>query len=392
MTRTSLRFVTALALAVIPLVGCGGGSSHADMVVGLDPAPPRDMADDLASTHDGSLDVADLSPMGDAAAAPIVAADGTWKWVDVDGAVCNDGTQTGIGVNPGTDKDKILFYFEGGGACGDYGSCFQLKTATVGPFGTAQFDARKTQFGSSTMDRNASGNPFATWTYVYVPYCTGDLHGGIHTATYTSGAASQEFHHNGHINALRDLDRVAATWSTATQVVVSGSSAGGYGALINFADARNHWPAAKAYLVDDSGPPLEETSSSAILSTWISSWHLINWFQVGCPECVSDFSLVLPNVSKRFPNDRLSLLSSLQDKTIRGFYILDPAEFQAALLKLEADHLDALTNFKYFFIPGESHTMLGDYKNLTFTSKTTTLATFLDQQVTDSADWFSTKP
>lgn len=391
MTRTSLRFATVLALAAIPLVGCGGGGKHQDLGVdqgGGDSA----VADDLSPTHDGSLDVADLSPMGDAAAAPIVASDGTWKWVEVAGAVCNDGTPTGIGVNPGTTKDKILFYFEGGGACGDYGTCFQLKTATVGSFGSAEFGARATQFTGSELDRTVANNPFATWTYVYVPYCTGDLHGGINTATYTSGTMSQEFHHNGHINALRDLDRVAATWPTATQVVVSGVSAGGYGALINFADARNHWPSAKAYLVDDSGPPLEETSSSALLSKWITSWHLINWFQVGCPECVNDFSFVLPNISKRFPNDRLSLLSSLQDKTIRDFYLLDPTDFQASLLKLEADRLDGLTNFRYFFISGETHTMLGDYKNATYTSKMTALATFLEQQVTDSADWFSTKP
>ena len=387
MTKTSLRFFAALALAALPLVGCGGSGTKNDDLGTTDAATPTDAA---VPTHDGSLDVPDLMPSGDASAPPITAVDDKWTWVDVDGAVCNDGSQTGIGVNPGSDKSKILFYFEGGGACGDYGSCFQLKTATVGPFGATQLAARS--FTGSELDRTVAGNPFATWTYIYVPYCTGDLHGGIRKATYTTGPNTADFAHVGHINVLRDLDRVVATYPTISDLVVSGSSAGGYGALINYADVRGRWASAKSYLVDDSGPPLEQTSGSAILSAWIKQWNLINWFQVDCPECVSDFSLVLPNVSKRFPSDRLSLLSSLQDKTIRGFYILSPDEFQASLLTMEADHLDALGNFKYFFIPGETHTMLGDYKNPTFTSNGTQLSTFLIDQVTDSAAWVSTKP
>ncbi|HYG66030.1 MAG TPA: hypothetical protein VD838_00175, partial [Anaeromyxobacteraceae bacterium] len=59
---------------------------------------------------------------------------GEWTFVAVEGAACADGTPTGVAVNPGP-RDDVLVFLDGGGACLDYLTCFELQTASNGPFG-----------------------------------------------------------------------------------------------------------------------------------------------------------------------------------------------------------------------------------------------------------------
>ena len=75
--------------------------------------------------------------------APVSAPAGVWTWVDVPGTACDDGTMTGIAVNPSPDaaSRELFIYFMGGGACWDASTCFVLNTSTHGPFGRAQWEA-----------------------------------------------------------------------------------------------------------------------------------------------------------------------------------------------------------------------------------------------------------
>jgi hypothetical protein len=43
---------------------------------------------------------------------------GEWVWYDIPGAICANGTQTGIGVNQGSGS-RVVIYMSGGGACLD---------------------------------------------------------------------------------------------------------------------------------------------------------------------------------------------------------------------------------------------------------------------------------
>jgi hypothetical protein len=345
-------------------------------------------SEDLATSVDLGSSV-DLVPAGDAAVAPIEATAGQWTWVPILDAVCSDGSPTGIAVNPGT-SDKLYVYFEGGGGCGDYSTCFQLRTATSGPFGEAQMKIMLSGYAPKTFDRTEAKNPFATDTLVYVPYCTGDLHGGIRTVDYTNGTDTKTYHHMGHINALRALDRLQVSWPSPSRLVISGSSAGGYGALNNFADARLRWPSAKSYLVDDSGPPLKSGANSPLLAPWFGNWGLFDWSRALCPGCEKDPTSLLGTLATRYPDDRMALLSSLQDETIRGFYLLPPEDFEAELRMMATDTITPLPRFHYFFVSGQSHTMLGNPAR--YSSQGTDLWTWLGQMVGDDAAWANTTP
>src|SRR2546423_10974885 len=81
-------------------------------------------------------------PLGD----PLTTTMNAWSWVDFPDSSCDDGSATGIGVNQGS-SNNLLVFMNGGGACWDYLTCFQINTAVHGPFGKTQFDAQVNNAG-----------------------------------------------------------------------------------------------------------------------------------------------------------------------------------------------------------------------------------------------------
>lgn len=316
---------------------------------------------------------------------------GSWSWVGFPDSSCDDGSPTGIAVNPGAGPD-LLVLLNGGGACWDYLTCYTLNTASHGPFGEPQFQGLlASALPGSILDRGLAGNPFRDATLVFVPYCTGDIHGGDSVMTYVGPSETRIHHHAGHTNVLAFLRRLAATWPAPGRLVVSGASAGGFGALINYDAFRHYWPGARAFLVDDSGPPLGAGAvSPLLLTTWFTSWRLGRALDPVCgTACHTDLSAQIGALSRRFPGDRLALLTSLQDQVISGYYLLSGPALERELLRLTAEVIDPTPNFRAFVVAGNSHTMLG---NPAAFAQGVPLLTWLEQQVSDDAAWRTRQP
>src|SRR4051812_15534557 len=187
-------------------------------------------------------------------AGPLPGTPGGWTWVDVPGMDCDDGSPTGVAVNPAPGGGGDLFiYFMGGGACWDASTCFVLNTSVHGPFGQAQWDGTGAPSVAHALDRTRATNPFRDMSYVFVPYCTGDLHAGSNVATYDV-LGPRPFAHVGRRNVEALLPRLRATWPAPTRVVISGSSAGGFGATLNYDLFRRAYRDAQVALIDDAGP------------------------------------------------------------------------------------------------------------------------------------------
>ena len=78
------------------------------------------------------------------------------------------------------DVEKLVLFLEGGGACWDELTCYSLQTAaniTTG-FGEPQLRKRMGSVSGGLFDRASATNPFKDASFVYVPYCTGDVHAG----------------------------------------------------------------------------------------------------------------------------------------------------------------------------------------------------------------------
>lgn len=332
------------------------------------------------------------APALPAAGAPLVGlTPGAWNWVPFADSACDDGSPTGLGVNPGTGPDLVVV-LDGGGACWDYLTCAVLGTSSHGPFDEARFRAMEAgELAGSILDRALPGNPFADATLVFVPYCTGDIHGGDNVVTYAGPGDARTVHHVGHANVVAFVSRLAATWPAPRKLVVSGASAGGFGSVVNYATFRAAWPAARAYLVDDSGPTLEAGAiPPGLLLAWYESWRLDKLLDPLCgAACRGDLSAGLSAVLARYPGDRVSLLSSLQDQVISGYFVLGGPRFEEELLRLAADVLAPAPNARFFFVGGSTHPMLDRPGAFT---QGVPLVTWLGQQVSDDPAWASQRP
>lgn len=291
-------------------------------------------------------------------------------------------------MNLGTSRDLVI-YFAGGGACWDALTCETLQTATSGPFGSTQLAATTSAFGGSIFDRTLAGSPFASANFVYVPYCTGDEHGGNNTVTYATNSGSTQYHHAGRANFAEDLTRLALRFAAPTKVIVIGSSTGGYGALFNYDSIRKTWPATASYLIDDSGSPLEaNVTPQSIWALEFSNWNIGALLDPLC-ACRMAWSPALAAIAAKYPSDRMSLLSYEQDSVLPSYYEISESQFNTALNALVTDVIAPTSNVKYYFVPGSGHVLLFNPASY---DQGVNLVTWLGQQVGNNAAWTSQHP
>ncbi|MGB8931937.1 MAG: pectin acetylesterase-family hydrolase [Anaeromyxobacteraceae bacterium] len=324
-----------------------------------------------------------------------------WWWIPFDGtsasdevAYCGDGSATGLAISPGTGKDLLVF-FDGGGACWSYETC-ALGTAVDKSFDKAKFITEATNFIPSSITSRANlPAALAGATIVFVPYCTGDVHGGDNVADYGNMLVSEIWHHVGHANVMAYLKRLSATFPNPGKLVVAGSSAGGFGALVNYEAFRWYWPRALGYLIDDSGPALVNNDVPANLrDAWYNAWHLGVATDPFCVGCRSNLASAFTELSDMHPSDRIAFVSHTQDHVMAPFTLSTGAEFEAAIRRLEWDFLRPTVNVRVFYETGTDHMMLTplvqenpvtvDYMGTHFVG-TTSLADWVQQMVSGGA-------
>ncbi len=241
---------------------------------------------------------------------------GQWSYVPVDGAKCLDGSATGIGVNLGTSGDLVI-YMEGGGACFNSSTCDHV--AHPSGWGAADFGENIAPYNIGLFDRIDDANPMHDATFVFVPYCTGDVHAGSNP----NGMGGRQF--VGYGNVGKDLDLLVAQSAKVTRVVLAGSSAGGFGALINYERTQAAFGTTPVLLLDDSGPPLDDLYLTPCLQQMFrTTWNLDVALPADCAECKAPGGGGLANamgwLADAHPDRRLALITSTRDGVIRSFY------------------------------------------------------------------------
>jgi hypothetical protein len=314
-----------------------------------------------------------------------------WTWVDVPGTMCSDGSPTGLAVNPGPEgSTDVLVFLTGGGACWNEAPCynaggFPTGLATAGPYGQAQFQADLPKAAGTILDRTVTGSPFGGATLVFIPYCTGDVHWGNAATKYPLGLGPV-WHHAGEPNLTADVAWLVANLPAPAKIVVSGSSAGGYGSLLAHDLARTAWPNAKGYLIDDSGPPLVGGDvPDAERAGWWASWNLSQTLDPLCPTCRDDLSTILDVLAVKYPSDRIALLSFRQDSVIGPFLLQTPQGFENALLQLVDTRIAPHATAHAFLVSGSGHALLQDFA--AHSADGTDLPSWIRQMVQDEAGW-----
>lgn len=360
---SSFRSRVCLAVCVLALPvasACGGSASE--------PAPASEAPGDGTSLADGgetpTTDDAGETPPSSGTDAgtptnepPTIGPVGEWKWIDVPGSSCGYGQQTGFAVNVGTGSE-LLIYLEGGGVCWDEVTCeVGTSAVTLASFFTSGFDRKTFEKGpprSGIFDRSLASNPFKNSSIVYVPYCTGDFHSGSTTRWFNT--AQKTGHWSGRKNLDLFLEQVVPAFANASRVTLSGSSAGGFGSLINFGHVKELFGSKRVDLISDSGPMLW---NKAMVFTGLGTWNTAAALPAGCPECKSNLRELYHYYSVTYPDSRLAITSYDEDQVISLGYTLMPyPNFYDAMHDLTAGTLKSLPNWRYFVAQGREHTML----------------------------------
>lgn len=168
---------------------------------------------------------------------------------------CSQGDTFSFFVDEPESSEGLLLYFAGGGACWDAATCVgSAQTDSPTYYGSIWETAESLDVLSADVDGSGAGgilttrldNPYARFVKVYIPYCTGDVHIGSSDTNYDyalpseagvqTAPSSRTIHHRGFDNLLAALTWIRSHLSINDfgEITVAGSSAGGYGALLNF--------------------------------------------------------------------------------------------------------------------------------------------------------------
>lgn len=373
-----MRFVVRVGWELALGAGCGCSGS--------DTKPPRDIS---VNADDAGPDspIAGLEPQ-------------TWTWVPFDDAYCRDGSTTGIAVNSNPASDKVMIFLEGGGAC------FNVMTCATNPrsFDVADFRYafdRTTNPDVGIFDRHDPSNPVRDWNFVYVPYCTGDVHSGANPEGNVASVGPQKF--VGYTNISHYLKRIVPTFSNATQVLLTGVSAGGFGATGNYVQVARAFGTVPVDLLDDSGPYMDSPYVAPCLAqSFAEHWNLQTTLLQDCGGDCTDpahyFIDYQKHLSRTYPSVPMGLVDSTGDSTISYFFgfgandctsaaTLSEATFAAGLEDIRTQMSD-YSNFGSFIYAGKDHTSLEnatafDTRTAGDTKLTTWIANLIAGQVTN---------
>jgi hypothetical protein len=313
---------------------------------------------------------APLFPPFPTSGAALTAPDKTWTYVDFPDTVCRDGTPAGLGLSLNSASTKVMIFLQGGGAC------FDSLTCLANP---ANASGQKAAVTTGVFDRTNAANPVKDWNLIFVPYCSGDTFMGTNDAGMIDGVATPQ-HFMGRKNMEKFLNRIVPTFPKATQVLLTGVSAGGFGAASNSYLVQRAFGDVPVTMVDDSGPPMSSKYiPSCLQSKWRTTWGLDGSILADCGAACpnkDDYTLdytkfVLALGDKRPTKVLNGLLDSNNDGVITAFYgygqnncmgsLATPvpaAQYDAGLLDFRATVKMLSPNFGTYYPAGTTHTWL----------------------------------
>lgn len=291
-----LRIAAALVL-VLATAACGDDDAP-------DTAATTTTGPDVTTTPAPSVDEAQPASWEQVAAPPDCA--------------CSDGSPYHHWVRR-ADPERVLFFLAGGGACFSAETCGPASPTFTRSLAGGAAGAPA---DGGIFDLDDPGNPFASWSMVFVPYCTGDLHLGSTTHDYGGGVVVE---HRGGVNGRAALEATAAAFPDAREVVVAGSSAGSAGAPLYAGIAHDLLPeAAVTLLADSSGAyPDDEGITNVIGSLWGAFADLPDWpEQTGPPPAHWTLPRLVVQAVRHVPDMRVATLNNAYDDVQATFSTL----------------------------------------------------------------------
>lgn len=294
---------------------------------------------------------------GGSGAGPAIPAPGTLEIVEPGApTICSRGTPFRFAA-AGGDPKKLVLDFQGGGACWNAFTCSIADAIfTAEAPSAAELQARfegKQYRGIYQLDD--ADNPVAGWTLIHIPYCTGDVHWGDATVEYS---ADVTIRHNGFTNAQTVLAWVYERYQPE-EILVTGCSAGAYGAIGHAAYIAKQYPDAKLRVVADSGCGIvSESFFKESFPSWNAQLPTFVTGLAGKDILTLDIVELYTAIAADFPNARFAQQTTAFDKDQTGYYTAmggAEADWSPKMLQSLADISAGTPNFRYYLSPGPVH-------------------------------------
>jgi len=299
---------------------------------------------------------------------PIANLDGLapgWNIIEPGGdTVCSDGTPYKFFVRPGA-ADKLMVYFQGGGACWTGGTCDpDLKPTYYVNLEKADPDRYDGIFRFENPE-----NPLGGHSVVFVPYCTADVHIGDAVTSYQAPEVEEhaphqfEIQHKGFVNADAVLDWTYAHFLKPESIFVAGSSAGSIPSPYYAMRIANQYPDARiAQLGDASGGYRMEENTARPHDHWGTVDRLKNvpGFE-DIDNANFDYARLYISAAEQQPNIMFAQYDAAEDKTQKYFLSIAGNEPPSLLSVIDENQIDirkGVSNFHSYIAGGDLHTIL----------------------------------
>ncbi len=190
---------------------------------------------------------------------------GKWYEVSVDGTQSSDGSEW-HGIFKKGVENKVVVYFFGGGVSitpetSEGGNKFYATNMTGQDF-----------VAEGGIGSNTENNPFKDWSFLVIPYATGDFHSG--TGIYEG---KKTVYHTGYSNYAAFVEQVKPYVGESDTLLVTGFSAGGFATSLLADDVIDRFPIVKNITVCvDSSLLLYDGWHETAVNLWQSPEDISN--------------------------------------------------------------------------------------------------------------------
>lgn len=287
-----------------------------------------------------------------------------WNVIQPGGdTTCSDGSPYRFYVRPG-QSSHLLFYLQGGGACWSGATCApDLEPSYRVHLGDVDPNQRHGIFAFDHGD-----NPFADYTVVAAPYCTGDVHLGDNEVTYDL-PATDTLPDRAVTVRFRGLDNVQAVMDWTQQhlsgpetIFVTGSSAGSIPSPYYAMRLAEVYPEARVVQLGDGSGGYRGLNKNPPHVQWDTLKALadIPEFAAMQPQEL-DFEALFAVAAAHQPNITFAQYDTAEDDVQHHFLRLAEAETASLLQMIRANQDDIrakVPGFRSFIAGGELHTIL----------------------------------
>ncbi len=292
----------------------------------------------------------------------VIAADRGWLPFSVDAETeCADGSEVHFLERP-ADPEKVVLYFEGGGACFSAETCEfdgdEKTYVSSSPSGVGFLDDRGGIFDFANPE-----NPLADYSFVYVPYCTGDAHLGTATHEYRDGLTVE---HKGYLNASAALDHLVTTYPEVRELVVTGASAGSIPTPLFAGLAADRLPGARIVTLGDSSGAYPDVPAlnGLIGHLWGTDGSIPDWPETADVK-LDEWSVpgLYVFAGRHAPDITFARFDYANDEAqsfYGGLVGVDTDELVTLIDGIEADIEAAGVDVGSFVAPGTAHTVIAD--------------------------------